>query len=271
MHLPAQRPAEGGACQRMAQACSTQPPPRGHARAHTHTMRTDEDSGDARARDWSYRPRPCATTQHTHQTVEHARVCACVQVCAWVCVCVTAVCVGVGVWACDTGGGKHTGRIVVPALRARCYPYRRRCIAQARTAAYSACAYERVAHVNVHTPTVHTRVCQYTWTSSRPYACIHTHTMCTRTHASAHTPACADAYTRVCVRERACVGEDAPRSGRARACPRAPPARRARTKSAAGAPGVRLLCCSNDTPYVSPAHVSKCIGTHACVLWMYAC
>ena len=60
-------------------------------------------------------------------------LCVRVHVCA--CVCVKSMCVCVCVCACDTECGKHTGRIFVPALRARCYHCRRRCIAHARTAA----------------------------------------------------------------------------------------------------------------------------------------
>jgi hypothetical protein len=158
--------------------------------------------------------------------------------------------------ACDTECGKHTGRIAVPALRARCYPYRRRCIAQARTAAYSAYAYERVAHVNVHTPTVHTRVCQYPWTSSRPYACIHTHYVHTHTCICTHTRVCGCVHTCVCERESVfvCV------TGRAcRLRPSSP-------LSASRAQQVREQCSqSPDTPASGP-HLSPCwqVLGHAC-------
>ena len=110
MHLPAQRQAEGGACQRILwhRLAQLNPPP---VDTRTHTQ-----CGQTRT-----------VVMHVSVTGPIARVSVRprktrIRLC--VCVC-----------ACDTECGKHTGRIVVPALRARCYPYRRRCIAHARTAA----------------------------------------------------------------------------------------------------------------------------------------
>ena len=119
MHLPAQRQAEGGACQRILwhRLAQLNPPP---VDTRTHTQ-----CGQTRT-----------VVMHVSVTGPIARVSVRprktrIRLC--VCVC-----------ACDTECGKHTGRIVVPALRARCYPYRRRCIAQARTDAYSGYACLRI-------------------------------------------------------------------------------------------------------------------------------